>query len=97
MKGSPILGMESLKNATYKEKNGTLIAGTKQKFFIESLEISLSMTPTSPLYTSISKTPHCFTDLIKSLFSLNKLHSVIILCRRTFKLSGEFLKALDFK
>ena len=33
MKGLPILGMESLKNATHKEKNKTLMAGTKQICF----------------------------------------------------------------
>ena len=35
MVGWPILGLGSLKNATYKENHRTLIAGTKQKVFIK--------------------------------------------------------------
>ena len=37
MKGWLIQEMESLKNAIYKEKNGTLMIGTKQKCIIKSL------------------------------------------------------------
>ena len=37
MKGWLIQETESLKNAIYKEKNGTLMTGTKKKFIIKSL------------------------------------------------------------
>ena len=37
----------------------------------------------------------CCADLLINLFSLNKLHSVIILCRTTFTLSRGVLKTLN--
>ena len=47
-------------NTTKKEKNGILIAGTKGKFFIKSLQVSHNITYITPtfLYTSITPTPH---------------------------------------
>ena len=46
--------MESPKNATYKEENGTLIARTKEKIFMKFLQISLNITP----YLSVHKYQH---------------------------------------
>ena len=67
-----MLSMESPKNVTYKEKNGTLITGTKQNFFIKSLQIPLNITPTSVSAQVSARFLMCCTDLlIIFLFSLN--------------------------
>ena len=89
--------MESLKNATYKKRILNYKNGNKTKVFIKSLQISPQY-KAPPHCTQISaRLLMCCADLIKSLFSLNKLHSCIIHCRRTFKLAREVLKTLSFK
>ena len=60
MKGWPILGMESLKNTTYKEKNWTLIVVTKvfDKIFTDFIQYS----PQGPNYDW-----HCHENLVVGL------------------------------
>ena len=88
------------KNSTCKEKNGTLMAKTKQKFFIKSLQILLNKHP--PLCTQVSvRHLMCCIDLpFKFLFSFKKVafsYYDLPQIFKLFRLYGGVLKTLSFK
>ena len=88
------------KNSTCKEKNRTLMAGTKQKFFIKSLQILLNKPP--PLCTQVSARllMYCIDLLFKPLLSFKKVafsYYNLPQIFKLFKLYGRVLKTLSFK